>query len=67
MLVEPKKTVSNLVSRELRACKLSGHDDPESIDSLSYTVQTKPGMFIASAELHQFKVIDLACAFGLCR
>ena len=67
MLVEPNKTVSNLVSRELRACGYRVTTIRESIDSLSYTVQTKPGMFIASAELDQFKGIDLACAFGLCR
>ena len=67
MLVEPKKTVSNLVSRELRACGYRVTTIRESIDSLSYTVQTKPGMFIATAELDQLKGIDLACAFGLCR
>ena len=67
MLVEPNTTASNLVSRELRACGYRVTAIRESIDSLSYTVQTKPGMFIATAELDQLKGIDLACAFGLCR
>ena len=56
MLVEPNKTASNLVSRELRACGYRVTAIRESIDSLSYTVQTKPGMFIATAELDQLKV-----------
>ena len=52
------------MSRELRACGYRVTTIRESIDSLSYTVQTKPGMLISSAELDQFKIIDLACAFG---
>ena len=67
MFFEPNKIVSNLVSRELRACGYRVTTIRESIDSLSYTVQTKPGLFIAYTKLDQFKGIDLACAFGLCR
>ena len=64
MLVEPNKTVSKLVSRELRACGYRVTTIRESVDSLSYAVQTKPDMIIAAAELDQLSGIDLACAFG---
>ena len=64
MLVEPNKTVSKLVSRELRACGYRVTTIRESVDSLSYAVQTKPDMIIASAELDQLSRIDLARAIG---
>ena len=67
MLVEPNKTASNLVSCELRACGYRVTTIREPIDSLSHTVQTKPGMFIASFELDQFRGIDLACAYRIFR
>lgn len=63
MLVEPNKTVSNLVSRELRACGYRVTTIGESVDPLSHAVQTKPGMIIASAKLDHLSGIDLACAF----
>ena len=64
IMVEPNKTVSNLLSHELRACGYRVTTIRESVDCLSYAVQTKPDMIIAAAELDQLSGIDLACAFG---
>ena len=64
MLVEPNKTVSKLVSRELRACGYRVTTLRESTDAITYAVRTKPDMIIASAELGEISGIDLACAFG---
>lgn len=62
MLVEPNKTVSKLVSRELRACgyRVTTLRDP--IEALTYAFRTKPDMITASAELPEISGIDLACA-----
>lgn len=64
MLVEPNKTVSKLVSRELRACGYRVTTLRDSTDAITYAVRTKPDMIIASAELNEISGIDLACAFG---
>lgn len=62
MLVEPNKTVSKLVSRELRACGYRVTTLRGSVDALAYAIRTKPDMIIASAELDEISGIDLACA-----
>lgn len=62
MLVEPNKTASKLVSRELRACGYRVTTMQDSIGALTYAVRTKPDMIIASAVLDEISGIDLACA-----
>ena len=64
MMVEPNKTVANLVCRELRACGYPVTTSRGSIDALNYAIRTKPDMIIASAELDEISGIDLACDIG---
>lgn len=64
MLIEPNKTVSKFVSRELRACGYRVTILRNSVDALTYAIRTKPDMIVASAELDEISGIDLACAFG---
>ena len=64
MMVEPNKTVANLVCRELRAYGYPVTTSRGSIDALTYAIRTKPDMIIASAELDEISGIDLACAMG---
>ena len=64
LLVEPNRTASKLVSRELRACGYRVTTIQNSIDALTYAIRTKPDMIIASAELDELSGTDLACALG---
>jgi CheY-like chemotaxis protein len=64
MLVEPNKMVAKLVSQKLRACGYRVTILRGSIDSLTYTLVSKPDMIIASADSGKMSSIDLACAIG---